>query len=375
MHTSTISNAALIPPNNHTALTSALEDQQQRCLGQDAPTCCSAQISQLRESHASLLTQFNKLEKDVRSTRKIALETEAIVRGPSSFVERTIRRSILFANMTAQKALTSTHPEISRSYNILCPANSVRQIYLHSKPSDCTLSEFRIMASHFLNQEDIKCRIFPSAYSALFSSSSQDSCFQIVFESFCDLCQALQLSSNIRSAGVYKERKSTARDFRCVQIFGVDLVSPDREIPLSSSTEEVRRGPERKILLARSMPPPGTLDLTHVHVLHQPCTTWMDNSWEEGFRHVQEELLDLSAFKSRSSFTKSFRIQWERSRDSPFPTDSSAELIPGSLKSYFPAVVLRTRLLTRSVQNIFRTPGNGNSLRHNLCTPGTDEEH
>ncbi len=184
---------------------------------------CGEQIAELRSSQVALLSRIEELESDVRDTEELALGTEAIVRGPSSINEMTVKRAILFANIAARAALRSNHPELNRSCTSLCPGNSVRQIVLRSQATDCSPSDFRILANYFVRKVNIKRKIMPSSDHVLLASNSSVSSFEVVFDTFADFCEALQIAIDHREASVYRERRTRTRALRCVQVLGVQI--------------------------------------------------------------------------------------------------------------------------------------------------------
>ncbi len=86
------------------------------CAGGNSHGRCAEELEELRASHAALMLHVSELQEDVQHTRKLALETESIVRGPSSMSELSIKRAVLFASIATRKVLTSNHPEMIRSY-------------------------------------------------------------------------------------------------------------------------------------------------------------------------------------------------------------------------------------------------------------------
>lgn len=316
------------------------------------------EVKQLQASHVALALKVAALEAKITCTHQLAQETDLIVRGPSSLSERLLQRTLLFTNIAAVKALQACHTEICRNYSFVCAANSIRQISLRSKTSDCSLYDIRLLVSHFMRQEQLRCTIAPSAFYALLSSSSHPRNIEITFETFADVCDALQISADDREAGVYRERKvncNSGRVLRCVQVLGIDT---------SLRPGHKNEGTERKILLARSMISAHDSTQKNVHILHQPSTKWsdLDGTWEEGFqlkvepesalrifgtaeenRHAVDAETELprtnpnrrrqSAFVTNAN--KAFVLQWERCEQSPHARDADSHLVPGALRVCF----------------------------------------
>ncbi len=62
-------------------------------------------------------------------------------------------------------------------------------------------------------------------------------------------------------------------------------------------------------------------------------------------------------------------MTWTRNKDSASYAHVPAEEVSGSIRTFFPAVVLRPRILTTSVQKIFSTPIRNRCLKQLLVSP------
>ncbi len=230
------------------------------------------ELQDLRESHSTLMAQVSALASEVRRTRKMALETDYIVRGPSSIKERTLRRNILFARIAAMKALGGANLELSRHYPLLCPGNSIRQIVLKSKSADCSLYDFRVIASHLSRDSNIQCEIKPSKFHALSCSTTNSDSFEIMFDTFADICEALRIPLDHRIQALYRKRKSHSGEIHCVQVLGIETLTDSKSLSSSVNEDGQRDLPQRRILLARSIPSPRDQSTSQISVLHQHCT-------------------------------------------------------------------------------------------------------
>lgn len=157
---------------------------------------------------------------------------------------------------------------------------------------------------------------------------------------------------------------------------GVD--APD----LGSSTERGRR-----IILGRS--DPAVFNNGQAHVLHQRTMSWNDSTCDVGFTHRQEDLSSIAELTTTAhpyvrecsrrtsdinrppSQESVFRITWIRNADSSSYAHVPAEEVSGSIRTFFPAVVFRPRLLTSSAQTIFSTPIRNQFLKQLLVSPAS----
>ncbi len=228
----------------------------------------SREVIELRASHASLAKQIFWLQNELLDTRRLI--SSHIMFDKTSFDVRILRRLIMFTNMTAVEALMSGSSELSRSYPSLCSANAVRQTVIKSQTTQCTLQEFQLLAAEFSRRNSIRCSVFPSDYYLAFPSVEKAKRFQIVFDTYSDFCQALEIDVLQSEAGLYKEKKGLARNVRAVQVLGVDVLS-------CGSSE----GHERRILLGCSIR--RRFDISRLPTLYQRSVLWTEGSFEEGF--------------------------------------------------------------------------------------------
>lgn len=340
-------------------------------------------IEDLQNAHAALSSQVCEIAAEVQRVTRVATATEQIVRGPESGDERILRRALSFAKLCATRALKLKHREFSDAPHPIVEGNSIRQVFLRSKAADCTLEDFRLMVSHFSNSKSIRCTPLPSEYYILFSSCSNASTFEVRFECFRDLCDALDLPADICEKNIYKERSDRTGDLRCVQVLGVSVET----CTPAPNSHAIR---QRKNLLAHSVFQNFDSSLPRVHVMHQRRAIWTNNAWETGFEHSLQQRFHISDYaipSDTSGFASSkpqrpaslhpatsssaFSISWEQHPDSPNPQNSSAAMVLGFIRVVLPAVILRSRVLTRSTQDIFTAQYENRSLQSHLSYNAT----
>lgn len=288
---------------------------------------------------------------------------------------KSFERTIMFARMNAKAMLISNSTELNRRYASICPSNAVRQILLKSKSSDCTLQEFQLVASKLQGNPAIACSIHPSEFYVQFPSSAQAARFEIFFDSFADFCAALRICVHDREAGVLRTKKTRGTRAKNVQVLGVEVLNN-----LETGTKE------RRVVLAQSIRTFAAR--AKIPVLLQRSTAWSDGSCKYGFSlspessselnaHVQTAVQSHNATDARSTDLdkipaerRFFALTWERSSG---PISKSVtiypEHVPGVLRSFLPAVVLRGNVLTSSTEDIFRTRLNGMLLKQVLVSP------
>ncbi len=111
--------------------------------------------------------------------------------------------------------------ELGKNCPSVCATNSIVPILLRSPPTDCTLYEFMVLSVKFLQDAAIQCYAHPSEYHLTFPNAARCKRLDIVFKTYADLCQALQIDASTREAGVYREKKNRRRNTISVQVLGV----------------------------------------------------------------------------------------------------------------------------------------------------------
>ncbi len=311
-----------------------------------------ARIEDLEGNSDGLHYRVSLLEAAMDRVSRRIEGTERLVRGPSSPPERLFRRMILFANIAAVKALSATHSELNRKLPYLCPANSVRQLTLTSKVLDCTLYDFRLLASIFFRNPDTTCGLLPSEYRVMHSAPNLVPTSEILFDTYADLCEALQISADVREKGLYRERKNSMGNLRCVQVAGVQLVGQD----------------ERKIVVAKSYDERKLWTQGRVQFLTQNCLKWSEGTWETGLKLERGSLSETGSLRSSCPSGPGFSLKWEPLNEFYVPRDASPESVAGALRIQFPMVVVRTRILTSTIQQIFSNEEGSSILKQSLCT-------
>ncbi len=266
-------------------------------------------------------------------------------------------RTVQFTSLRARKILRGHGSELGKSVSSFYPSNSVVQTLLRSAASDCTLSEFQLFASHLSRNKSIQCHAFPSDYHVQFPSAKNLSHLHVVFQTYADMCQALRIDTATREAAVHRERKNRSRNTISAQVLGVELL-----------TEK-----DRRIFLGCNAP--SRSSSYRMTSLYQESRAWFEGSWECGFCVRSDSASELfqqenDAICDRHSPENShmFSITWEQI-DSSLENFASAENINGTLRSYFPAVVLRTQILTSTVRECFTAPHQGKSLKRLIAMP------
>ncbi len=87
----------------------------------------------------------------------------------------------MFARRYAVKAVKAPNPELIKVYPVLCERRSVHQTVLRSAAMDCSLLEFRILASALARNSSIQCKIIPSQFYLLHTDCYRSSRFEIVY--------------------------------------------------------------------------------------------------------------------------------------------------------------------------------------------------
>lgn len=320
------------------------------------------EVDELRRSHAAMAVQLSVLVDDISSLRKSAESERATAILRTTGVKSiAIRRTIIFAKISAVKALQSGSIELGKKERPPCAANSIRQVFIKSRPSDCTLLDFQLLAQELLKSPTIHCSVFPSEYYATFPTVCSVSRLEIIFPCYSSMCEALQISVGLREAGLYKERYSSAREgrqLRASQILGVSLL---RKLADGSNY--------RTVLIGHGMP----LQEPDYQIpsLFQSSCVWQDDTWTTGFSFRKESSkslarlpapLDLSDILLRPRISdinrrgpeqRTFSLVWERSTCISLEVPPTADCVPGCLRSIFPCVVLRTSALTATARNVF----------------------
>ncbi len=187
----------------------------------------SEEVEELKRAQATLQHRVDALYSQIAisvSHQKYVLEAE------EDFRAKTRRRILLFARKNAVQELRLCHSELSQKYSTLCPGNSVRQVLLRTKASDCTLADFRVLVSALVSSLSIKCEVFPSEFYTHFLDTGSAQCFHVSFDTYFDICEALEINVKNREEGLYRSRKDSSRQLRAVQVMGVDIL-PSRDHP------------------------------------------------------------------------------------------------------------------------------------------------
>ncbi len=304
------------------------------------------EIVALQQSHAELARKFRLLQSELRNSERFRRnERIAIFNHFQDNDCRAVFRTKLFARLRAVKVLRSAGKELKRKVPALVAANSVVQTALKSPTSDCSLQEFQTLALHLLQDPKIRCVAVPSEYHVRFPHVRHCSKLGLAFETYADLCDALELDAETRESAIYRKRRNSSRSSRClraVQVLGV----------------HVQRNNSRSVLLGRSYLSESSEDT--IPCLHQNTTAWTEGTWEKDFSFLRQSRNaifgslppSVAELHSAERERKSFALIWERIEfdGTSFP---SLHCIPGSLRSCFPAVVIRTRILTESTRAIF----------------------
>ncbi len=329
-------------------------------------------VASLQASLVEMARRMDKISSELVSTRS-AISAEGF-RDRRNHEKKTYERIILFARMNARALLVSNSTELNRLYPNICSSNVVRQILLKSKPSDCTLQDFQIIAAAFCANPDISCSIHPSEFYARFPSSGRAARFEISFDSFADFCAALKISVHDRESGVFRIKKNRRTRGKSIQVLGVEVLK-----------NLVTGAKERRISLAHSI---KCVKQRSIPVLFQRSTAWSEGSCEYGFRLQQNASSELNQCVQATALSRDttqrrftdldkvplerrfFCLTWER-----VPCTSAEEStiypehVPGALRSVMPAVVLRSNLLTNSAEEIFETRISGVLLKQVLVSP------
>ncbi len=336
------------------------------------------ELEELRRSHAALACRVARLSDQMQAARtSFSFERISFFREKASFEARVLERALSFARAAFLRVILGGNADMNRSYPSLCAANSVKQVLLKSSPTDCTLLEFNLMVTEFLKRDNVKCDVFPSTYYALFMNSEHASHFEIAFETFFDLCEALKVDVVARESGLYREGCNRQRQVRAIQILGVDFV-----------TETSRQRKERRILIGRSMPTSRAGSSSNlVPLLFQGTTAWSEGLPEDGFvfrqesldsfvtnaslnsedrRHIPSRMSDVNMPDTK---VRKFSLIWERMNQGAHEMGAESERVLGRLRCFIPAVILRSSKLTQTVQTIFSTRVNGRYLKQIVVSP------
>ncbi len=374
------------PPNVAEAQLRMPETDRSTVLRMNSSEAQQDELNDLRKSHTNIAHRLHRVEEDIRKSRRLLdAERTAIIAHLQFNDLCSIARTISFSRRRASKLLQNTSTELDRRVLNVTRADSVVPFVLRSLGSDCTLLDFQTLAVKFLSDPSTTCRALPSEYHIRFPNLRFCSRMSIVFETYADLCEALELDITTREAGVYREKGNASRQVRAIQVLGSHMQD--------SST--------RSILLGRSvptLPAEGTLP-----TLYQNSLVWSEDpgAWESEFVFRQQPVSDFCASnartaddatrcmanqsvpstnesfysiprlkraRKRSNTPRQFALLWERFEN----TDNCAltpNAVVGAVYSIFPAVVVRTSILLRSTSNIFKGRGIDVDLTALLTTP------
>ncbi len=327
------------------------------------------ELEELRKSHAELAARVDNLANDVRaSNSSVHAARMAVSSSTASFNARVLRRVSHFAKSCAIRLLQSGSSEMKKSGLNLSPGSSVRQVILRSEGTDCTLLEFQLLCAASVSNPAIRCTIYPSQYYASFPSVRRTSRMEISFNSYYDICEALQIDVLEREKGLYRERKTFGRILKCLQIMGVNCVR-----------KRQGENDDRVILIGRSLPIKNWD--AEIPVLLQRSLEWSENTWETGLEFSMQppnsllptvtNVLSCDGAQRTSDINcvapehRSFSMYWEKLPGSCSDSETNSEFVLGTLYSSFPAVILRSRILTLSAQEAFSRRFNGRFTQAN----------
>lgn len=323
-------------------------------------TNINEQINDIRRAQLSLSQRVTELREEFSTSSRLLLSASHIASAAEKMKnEGTLQRLLLFASPNPRKVLSRSYPDFSRSVPNPCPGNTVVQVVLRSKASDCTLHEFQVLLNACSDNSRIRCSVYPSEFHAKFPDPSSSARFDIGFDTYSGICEALGINARLREQGLYREKKNSARKLNSVQVAGV-------------ATNDTRT---RRVLLGRSMPT-RTVQ-SSAHTLFQASLAWNESTWETGFVHRFENLnLEISR-PQQSRFSdinmpppdsRVFRITWERNPGAFDSPGIQSDMVAGSLRSNFPAVIIRSRILTESARSILMSRIDGFLLKQIIAS-------
>ncbi len=306
-------------------------------------------LSELQQSHASLSLRVADLAECLRSTQeKLSVSTDQ----SRSALSASAERSLLFARLRAVTALRSASKELARRHSSLCAANTFVQTQITSKPSDCTMQEFTHLVTFLTTNQSISCSVSPSPYYALFPGITRTTRLDSTFPTYKDIRAALKIDVPMRESAVYQNRRAMNRDVRAIQVLSVEMsTSNHRRILLGGNFRAKERSDQawESAFAFKYEPVPSSKSASPI-----PATT--------GSR-LTRTTTDLNS----TLFDLQFSMTWERII-STTDIGYTADMIPGKLYCTFPAIVLRSRLLTDSTSKIFCTRVNGTFPSHVVST-------
>ncbi len=169
----------------------------------------SQRISDLQSSQASLATQVSRLKDALEALeyRISAISQQSRQKDE----EEGMKMTLVFAKIRATSILLAGSPELSKRPSYLSQSNSVVQVIMESPATDCTLREFQLLARQIRRKSSIRSLFYPSEYSVMFPSMLRTARVKICFDSYKDLCEALELDAYQSDAGIYRERCDLSR--------------------------------------------------------------------------------------------------------------------------------------------------------------------
>lgn len=223
------------------------------------------QIGDLQRSHLALSSRITDLATDVaRFNHRLSHFTEA----RHAVQHQSIQRTVLFARSRAVSALQAGSSEFLRRPTSLCQAETIVQVAIESKETDCTLQEFAALATVLSSHPSVHCTLYPSPYHVQFPSARHTSRLSILFNTYSDICNALQMDAYESEEPLYREKNTHGRELRAIQVLGVEL----KQIQM------------RRVLLGHSYPSfPTTAPAA---VLHQQSPKWIDRAWDKGYSYL-----------------------------------------------------------------------------------------
>ncbi len=164
----------------------------------------SQRISDLQSSQASLATQVSHLKDALQALEHRISSISQQSRQKSE--EEAMKKTLVFAKIRATSILLAGSLELSKRPSYLSQSNSVIQVMMKSPATHCTLREFQLLALRIRRKPSIRSLFYPSEYSVMFPSVLRTARLEICFDSYKDLCEALELDAYQSDAGIYRER-------------------------------------------------------------------------------------------------------------------------------------------------------------------------
>ncbi len=153
------------------------------------------ELKVLQRAKAPTSRTFDTLRDELESVRELFQATETfactLLRSRPSYVQNISQ----FVRRRTVQALKSRHQEVGQRPNTFCPGNSVLQVLLTTKPTDCTLCVIRALVHEVHGMRRVHSEIDLCVYLAMNSLQEKYSRMSIIFDSYRDLCEALQIET------------------------------------------------------------------------------------------------------------------------------------------------------------------------------------